>query len=248
MRFASTLLAVSIFLSPLLHAEAAEEFRIETDVFIGEEQQPVSQSVTIFEKEAVYDFAEKPAQIVVYRDATQEREGEFILLNPEKRQRTVVPTSKVDTLMRKLADWATKQNDPIMQFSAQPVFQEGFSKNSGQLSLRSPQWSYEVRTTPANSKAALMRYREFTDWYARLNCMLHSTPPPGPRLILNQKFIKHEVVPEEINRRIAGQDVEVRAKHLFSWRLSREDHSRLDEARKYLASFEKVEAKEFLSR
>ncbi|QDS98116.1 ubiquitin family protein [Adhaeretor mobilis] len=244
------LMTLGCFASATLQAaeESGDQFRIETDVYVGDEQEPVSRSVTIFEKEAVYDFSGKPAEVVVYRNATKSHPGEFILLNSEKQQRTDVPLEDITPLMKKLAKWASEQNDPVMQFSANPAFQEGFSKDTGKLSMRSPQWSYEVLTTNVENPAALARYREFTDWYARLNCMLHQTPPPGPRLLLNEQFVKHQVVPEQISRRIAGQDVEIHAKHLFSWRLSREDQARLTEARQQLASYKKVETEEFFRR
>ena len=39
----------------------------------------------------------------------------------------------------------------------------------------------------------------------------------------------------------------MRAVHLFSWRLSRDDRARLDEAQKQLASYEKVDNKAFIA-
>ena len=55
-------------------------------------------------------------------------------------------------------------------------------------------------------------------------------------------------MPVEIRRTIGGDEKNVvRAAHLFSWRLSRDDRTRLDEAQQQLASFDKVDNKEFLA-
>jgi hypothetical protein len=78
--------------------------------------------------------------------------------------------------------------------------------------------------------------------------MLHASPPPGPRLALNAALAKHKVVPVEIRRTIAGDEKNVvRAVHEFSWRLSKDDRARLDEAQKKLASYQKVENSDFIA-
>ena len=101
---------------------------------------------------------------------------------------------------------------------------------------------------PADNKATLKRYRQFTDWYARLNAMMHGTPPPGARLKLNDALERHGVVPVEIHRATDSQSSTVRATHLFSWRLSRDDRAKLDKVRQQLASFKKVDNATFLAR
>src|SRR5262249_53109140 len=144
--------------------------------------------------------------------------------------------------------WAKEQKDPLLKFSAQPEFKENFDSESGDLVLENPTWTYRVATVAADNKEALKRYRAFTDRYAELNSMLENTPPPRPRIALDAALEKHGVVPVEIRRTLGGDEKNVvRAAHLFSWRLSRDDRNRLDEARQQLADFQKVENKEFLA-
>jgi hypothetical protein len=236
-------------LSCLTSLATAQEFRIETDVFLGDEEAPTSHTVTLFEKSAVYEFIDSPAQTIVYRRGDTDDSSIFILLDAETKQRTDVDVARIDKLMSKLNGWAADQKAPLLKFSAEPRFEETFDSESGSLTLASPQWTYKVATVRGDDKAALARYRDFIDRYTALTSMLNSTPvPPGPRLALNAALDKHQVVPVEIRRTLDGDEKnQIRAAHLFSWRLSREDRARIDDAQASLANFKKVDNKAFLA-
>ncbi|MCA9235886.1 MAG: hypothetical protein KDA44_10475 [Planctomycetales bacterium] len=220
----------------------AQEFRVETEVFIADEPEPASRTVTLFENGAVYEFVDHPPQVIVYRRGNADRPGQFILLDRTSKRRTDVPVDRMNALMDKVQAWAAANDDALIKFSAAPEFEETFERDFGQLTLTSKEWTYKVATVPAEDAAALIRFRDFTDAYARLNALLYGEMPPGPRLALNEALEKHGVVPVEI-RRILGddEDTQVRAAHLFSWRLSRDDRGRIDEAQRFLANFEKVD-------
>ncbi len=232
------------FAPTLLHAG---ELRIETDVYSGDAEESISHTVTLFDSGTVYDFVDKTQQVAVFRLPTSSRPGQFILLDLKSKRRTEVSTEKIEGLMDKLSKWALQQEDPMLKFSAQPEFEEKFEEGTGQLTLDSSQWKYTVATVPAEDAQTLGHYRQFMDWYTRLNVMMHSSPPPGPRLALNAALEKHGVVPVEIRRTVDSNSTTLRATHLFSWRLSREDRAQVEEVRDYLASFEKVGNKDFLA-
>jgi hypothetical protein len=242
------LFLLSLFLMGAYAPQArSQELRIETDVYEGDEQESKSHNVTLFESGTVYDFVEKPARITVFRPPTQSRPGQFILLDTETQRRTEVSTDRIEGLMDKLSIWAAKHKDPMLQFSAKPEFEETYDEQSGVLTLKHPMWDYAVATIPAENIERLASYREFADWYSRLSTMLDGTLPPGPRLKLNAALEKHEVMPVEIRRTIKSASTQLRATHLISWRLSREDHARLEAAREQLTRFEKVKNKDFLA-
>ncbi|MCC6492373.1 MAG: hypothetical protein IT424_05070 [Pirellulales bacterium] len=227
---------------------AAQEFRIETDVIVGEEETPASHSITLFEKSAVYEFNENPNEIIVYRKASEGRNAQFILLDVASQRRTDVEVDRVERLIEKLSQWAANHQDPLIRFSAEPTFEESFDQQSGALSLSSPKWTYKVATIEAQDAACLERYQDFIDRYTKLSTMLQNGPPPGPRLALNAALAKHRLAPVEIQRTTGGENKNaVRATHIFSWRLSREDRARLDEAQAFLASFDKVDNEQFMS-
>ncbi len=225
----------------------AGELRIETDVYEGSESESLSHTVTLFDSGTVYDFSKEREEVAVFRLPSETREGQFILLDLQSKRRTEVSTTRIEGLMDKLTKWAKEQEDEMLKFSAEPDFKESFDAGTGQLTLDSEQWNYTVATIPAEDQATLKEYRKFVDWYSRLNVMMHGAPPPGPRLALNAALEKHGVVPVEIRRKIDSKGSPLRATHLFSWRLSREDRAQVEEVRNYLASFEKVDNKDFLA-
>jgi hypothetical protein len=227
---------------------AAQEFRIETEIYVGEETEPVSHTVTLFEKAAVYEFMDNPQQVIVYRQGQEGKSGQFILLDTVRERRTDVEVDRVAKLMEKMTDWASEHKDPLLKFAAKPSFEETYDIESGSLTLANKEWTYRATTIKADDAATLTRYREFTDRYAELSAMMFNSPPPGPRLALNAALAKHGVVPVEIQRSLGGDDKNaVRATHLFSWRLSREDRGRLDEAQAHLANYKKVDNEQFIA-
>jgi hypothetical protein len=239
------LLLPSMLAAPLA---AGQEFRIETEIYVGEEETAASRTVTLFEKAAVYEFNEEPNEIIIYRTAGEDRPAQFILLDLASQRRTDVDVSRVEKLIEKLAQWGANHSDPLIRFSAEPKFDESFDAKSGTLTLSSPKWTYKVATIDAADQECLVRYRDFIDRYTKLSAMLQNAPPPGPRLALNAALGKHGVVPVEIQRTTGGENKNaVRATHLFSWRLSREDRARLDEAQAFLANFQKVDNEQFIA-
>lgn len=248
LRFLEQLMLALAVAAIVARAAASQEFRIETDVFVGDADKPASHTVTLFENSAVYEFVDDPEEVIVYRTPMEHEQGQFILLDPSTERRTEVPVERVTKLMDKLSGWAAEQKDPLLKFSAKPEFAETFDAATGSLTLSNPEWTYRVATVAAGDPTALERYRQFTDRYAELTAMLHSSPPPGPRLALNAALANHGVVPVEIRRTIGGDEKNVvRAVHIFLWRLSRADRARLDETQKKLANYKNVENTAFIA-
>ncbi len=222
-----------------------QQLRIETHVYSGNDAKPVSHTVTLFDSNKVYDFVDQPPQVAIFRPPNSLHAGHFVLLDLKTKQRTEISTEQIEGLMKKVTRWATQQDDPLLKFSAKPSFKKSFDEETGMLSLTSSIWNYNVATVPAEDATTLARYREFTDWYTRLNSMMHGAPPPGARLQLNAALQKHGVVPVEIHREV--DSTTLRATHLFSWRLSREDRARIEEACAQLANFKKVGNEKFIA-
>ena len=224
----------------------AEGFRIETKIFVGDVEEPASETTTLFLDGVVYDFIAQPEQIAVFRRATGGKPGRFILLDAKDRIRTEFSTEQLTGAMQKLRTWAARQRDPFLQFAADPQFEESFEPESGQLVLASHLENYTVATSPAEHAQALADYREFLDWYTQLNTLLSAGPPPEPRLRLNEALARRQVVPLKVELSRAGEKEPLRAEHQFTWRLSREDIERIDDVRASLASYRAVENEEFL--
>jgi hypothetical protein len=229
---------------------AADAFRIETKIFVGDAKdkkiEPVSKTTTLFKDGIVYDFLESPEQTAVFRKPNGDKPGRFILLNDKDRVQTEVTTDKLAGTMKKLRKWASEQKEPFLKFAANPRFDETFDRNTGKLVLASPLETYTVETSPASQhQDSMTEYHEFLDWYTQLNTLLTSPVPPDPRLKLNDALVRHRVVPTKVELKRMGEDP-VRAEHDFTWRLSQEDLQRIEDVQSGLTAYKQVENKEFL--
>ncbi|HEY3393993.1 MAG TPA: hypothetical protein VGK58_14870 [Lacipirellulaceae bacterium] len=239
-------LLVSCMLLCIARTTAAEGFRIETVVYAGDDEEPASEATTLFLDGVVYDFLTGPEQTAVFRKPASGKPGRFILLNPRERIRTEFTTEQLTGAMQKLRTWAARQDDPFLQFAADPEFKESFEPESGELILASHLESYTVETERVEHAQALAEYREFLDWYARLNTLLSGGPPPEPRLRLNAALARHEVVPLKVELKRGRENESLRAEHKFTWRLSNADVERIDDVRASLAAYKSVPNEEFM--
>jgi hypothetical protein len=240
-------LAIAMLMGAAIPAAVvAEDFRIETKIFVGDEEEPASTATTLFQGGVVYDFLAKPVQIAVFRKPGGGKPGRFILLDPERRVRTELSTDQLADVMSKLRNWAARQRDPFLKFAANPQFEESFDRNTGQLLLASHEESYTIKTETADAPDALAEYREFLDWYAQLNSLLQAGPPPEPRLKVNAALARYQIVPISVELVRAGEKEKLRAEHEFTWLLSKQDHARIDDACASLAAYRPVGNEEFL--
>jgi hypothetical protein len=246
MRFISYALAmVACVLAHPAHA-IAENFRIETNIFEGNNKEPLSKTTTLFCNGVVYDFLESPAQTAVFKKPNGKNAGRFILLDGRQRIRTEISTDQIQGAVENLRTWASEQSQPFLKFAANPDFKETFEPGSGQLVLASHIESYTVETTPATNPQAASEYRVFLDWYAQLNTLLSGGPPPQPRLELNKSLSRHKAIPMTVELTRAGDKAPLRAEHEFTWLLSQNDMSRIEDVNAALAEYGEVKNEDYL--
>src|SRR5580704_1943010 len=90
---------------------AADDFRIETKVFVGKETEPASEDLALFRGEQVYDFLSKPREVTVF-DKPRSR---VILLDPARRVKTEVTMERLMAFSDELRTWCGKQSDPLLK-------------------------------------------------------------------------------------------------------------------------------------
>lgn len=223
----------------------AEEFRIETRVFSGDAQEPASESVTLFQEDVIYDFLEDSKQVAIFRRPRGDTPGRFILLDREREVRTEITTDRIAAVMTKLRDWASKQDDTYLKFAADPRFDETYNETTGELVLESPLQTYRLTTTPIEKSSAQTQLQDFLNWYTQLNALVHGGPPPFPRLAVNTSLARHAAVPLEVQLINSGDKPALRSEHLITWRISKQDRQRIDEAVNQIAEFKEVSNEEF---
>jgi hypothetical protein len=218
-----------------------EDFRVDNAVYAGDQKEPSSQSTTIFHAGVVYDCLKAPAETVVF-DKTG---GRFVLLNLSHRMRTELTTSEVAAFIDRLQPVAAKSKDPLVAFLAAPKFQER-SDQPGELTLASPWITYRLVLSGESSPSVVEQYRDFCDWYARLNALLvPGSQPPFGRLVVDAAMAQRRAIASQVVLTLhtgkgSRQPTTIRSEHRLVIPLEAADLERVARARKFMENFKLV--------
>ncbi len=220
-----------------------EDFRVDNTVYVGDQKEPSSESVTIFHGEPVYDCLKAPAETVVF-DKTA---GRFVLLNLTHRTRSELTTGEVAARNDRLQSMAAKSNNPVVKFSAEPKFEERSDEATGELILSSPSVTYRLVLSHEANPGVVAQYHEFCDWYARLNALLvPGSRPPFGRLVVNAALAKRQATASRVLLTVASgkgmkqQRTTIRSEHRVVQPLAPADLERVAETREFMGSFKLV--------
>ena len=241
-------LALALLLSTTLSQPAdAAEFRIETRVYAAGETEPASESVTLFTGGAAYDFRDGDNRVTIFRPGVGDKPGRFVLLDTERERRTEIGGDRVAIVMTKLRRWAATQEDPFLRFTGDPEFEQEFDTASGELKMTSDVLSYRMVTMPVATPEAMDQLRAFLDAYAQLHTLLEAGLPPAPRLLVNEQLARRSVVPVEVELYSGPIDgaPDLRAEHLVTWILSKQDRARVEDATRRITEYAEVQNAEF---
>jgi hypothetical protein len=218
----------------------AQEFRIDTEMFIGQEKEPAAETLTLFSNGIIYDFLlTRPEEITMFDPLR----GRFTLLDPVRKIRCGLGTQEVLDYSLALETHAAESKDPLFMFAASPKFTttaEEFEQNGQKLMrlvLAGKPLEYSVVARKPERPEAVRAIRNFTDWFARLNAM-GGHLPAAARLELNKAVAERDLVPLEVTLTV-GKSV-VRSRHLVTWTLSGEDRKRIERAGTLLAELKDV--------
>jgi hypothetical protein len=252
------LVAALLGLLPVCVAWSGEhEFRVDTEIFVGDEKEPVAETLTIFSGGRVYDFLLTRSQASSIQEVTifEPARGQFTLLDPQRKLRCTVANQELLDYVLELNKAAIEERGSLFAAAADPQFEikEEKPDDSAQptrLTLSSKLVTYAATGKPAPHADASESFKLFADWYARLNATRGGNLPPGARLALNKELAARGLLPEEITRTtvepgFAGRKLLVRSRHLFNWTLSGADRKRIEEAGGYLINFRPVGFGEF---
>jgi hypothetical protein len=230
--------------SPLL----ADDFLVESKVYLGKDEKKPVQSVTIFRSGSVYDFLTSPEEITVF-DPPRKR---FVVLDNVRRVKVELNTDEVEAFSQRIRHEAQTRNIPLLSFLADPTFEEDFDGSSGELKMTSTWMMYRVKSVQPKLPTVEAQYLEYSDWQVKLNTLLRpGSLPPFPRLMLNAALDKHGRIPAEVELTRYGQHpvkrhVTIRAEHRWQWRLLESDLNRLEEANTNLVTYASVSLPEYL--
>jgi len=242
-------LVLTISLIAILKAGAAEDFRVDTRLFFDNQKEPISQSTTIFQNNAVYDYLDHPAEVSVY----DKDDGSFVLLNTTRRVYAEIRRQQVLQFTEQMRQRAAEQSDPFVKFQGSPSFTTEFDQETSVLTLSSPWMTYRVNTVQGPTPGSAERYREFTDWTARLAPMISTAARlPFARLQLNAALMEHGLVPREIQLTLTPKQgifpkrISYRSEHQWINRLDTADLVRITQTRQFMTIFSPISLDQYI--
>ena len=243
-------LLTGLLLAFMLPALAiGQSFRMETDVYVGNQKEPLCQTLTLFCDGLVYDFLTngEANEVTVYNMNSQR----VVLLDTKRCVKTVLGHEQLLQHTASMKALASEDN-PVFYFAANPKFDVRFADLSNELTLASPTITYRAKGVKPENAAAALTYQEFADWSARLNACRPAQLSPFARMELSRELAERGLVPEEITRtivtpgRFGDRKMEVRSRHLTNWIISTKDRKRIEMVGEQISKFEAVGLKQFL--
>lgn len=239
-----TIPLAAMMLAPLAIPAVAQQFRVETEVFNQGAEEPVSESLTIFDGDVVYDFVLGALPETAVFDI---RRGRIVCLDPQRKIQTALTTENLLEFCDATRTRAGNGQDKLFH----PQFETSFDDQSQTLTLNSDAISYTARCAAAKDAESAKRFQQFADWYARLNFVRPGSMPPFARVELNRLIAERNLLPLQVERTVVLKNPVgnkrgiARSVHAVTWLISNSDRHRIETVATQLTSFRNVPFKEY---
>ena len=223
--------------------------RIETEVFIGSQKEPVAHSLTLFANGIAWDFLAHPDEIALH-DPARER---VVLIDPERNVKTEITTLRLERLSVSLASWARKADDRLVRWAGGPDFGNDIHETNETIELSGPRARYLVAFAQAPSAETAGAYRRFADTALLVRALVHPGGlPPFPRLAINRRVATAGGIPTEVTLEVdpkvamlLGRPDVMRSVHKIHPRLLESDYKRIKSAETRIGVAKSVDLAEF---
>lgn len=228
----------------------AADFRVENKVFLGSDKEPMTESTTIFKDDIIYDYLVEPSEVTVFDIGR----GRFFLLDTRLKLKTELSSKLVKAATDSLKSRTDLGNDPLASFLIKPSFECQVDDERGELLFSSPMVEYRVLVEPAKDAEVAGDYRQFSDWYKRLNTYTRpGAMPPFARMLVNKELEKRGELPREVHLTLkpkqgfslSSSKIQMHSEHNIVNLLGDVDLRRIAETAEHLAVFEPVSFKEY---
>lgn len=175
-------------------AVRAGDFAVESRVYAGRGDRPLSESLTVFVGEKAYDFLSDPPEITIVDPAAKR----VRLLNPGKRTQAEIDFATLGMLTERLRQRLAEHENRDFRFFARPEFEIVHDAASGTFEFDARPLTYRVQTFRADPVQA-GSYWQTSDWLCRLNLLLRpGSPNPLARLEVNAALSGQGVLPRTV--------------------------------------------------
>lgn len=225
----------------------AQQFKIESQIYINDQDQPSSANTTLFSDGLVFDIQTKGSQS---HEATilQPKQHRTILLDRLRQMKLVLD----DVQLIKMADALRRETaqDKSAGFLVNDRFEERLSLDNGAATLKSPTVEYSIRGSRPSDLTVFPVYSNFIDAFTRLQVADPHAFSPFPRMRLNETIRKVGWIPSEVNvtfksNPLMKQGLKATSKHTFIADLSASDLETIAELKRDWLNFEAVDLYEF---
>jgi len=243
------------------------ECRVESEIFVGDGEEPVSRSLTLLKDRVAWDFL-GPARLNDEGDSAEAEE--FVLHDPDRERvvlvdvkrnvKTTIATKSLAQLSASLASWARKADDEVVRWAGGSDFADGFDSQEQAIELHGPRVRYAVAFAEAPSPESAAAYRKFADTAILLKALMQPGGlPPFPRIAINEKVAAAGGIPREVSLEIdssrAGEALaasgikltgkRLRSVHKLHPRWIESDHRRVEAASARIAVAREVPLAEY---
>lgn len=252
LRFAIAIIGLALFLSVNFKASDvhAQEFRIASQVYLGEDKLPVSENLTLFSERIVYDFQmsddaqPKPVQTVIFDSRTRM----MVLLDPARQVRLELPELRLIRILDAVRRETLQDNRT--SFLVKDQFKEHNDWSTDWVKLESPQITYSYKGLYPKNAAILPVYYEFLDNFTKLNATDPTKIPPFARIQLNNSIRRNGRIPVEVQisvkqNALFKKGFSAKSKHVVIDQLSDKDKQRIAQAKTEWQTFTAVNLTEY---
>ncbi|MEM7456778.1 MAG: hypothetical protein AAF456_20715 [Planctomycetota bacterium] len=220
----------------LIAESSAQEFRIDTDVYLGSGRQPVSHNITLFSDGVIYDFQMSPTtdaapiEIAIF----DSRDMSFVLVDPERNMRLEISHVELVKMMEGLRQQTSQ--DEKTSFLINDAFVEDLDIATGIVSLESQWIKYRFHGERPQDASILPAYFQFIVNFSQLNASDPRKLPPFPRMRLNQAIKRYGWIPDTVSVTLEPCELfrdgaDITAKHTLITELSTTDRERIAETK-----------------
>lgn len=225
------------------------EFRILSQTFVGDKDQPVARNITLFSQGHVYDFQYRqqettPAEIVIL----DTRMRKMVLLDPARKLKLEL----ADVQLLRILDSVRRsaEEDERTRFLVATDYQEEIDPDRRQVTLQGDQIRYTFDGIVPENPNVLPAYFEFLDSFTRLQASDPGKLPPFPRIRLNQSIRRVGWIPRRVEMQVQANAVfrtpfAAHTEHQLEEALTAEDRARISETRQQWAQYQGVSLAEF---
>lgn len=237
-------LLITVLFMPLLENSLAtandQIFCVTTKIFVGEENDPVSEHQILFDQGLVYDVPLINRRFITIFDPAQKR---VTLLDRETQVQTSIST---DDLIKITAQArAAVVSDEQKKKLGMDAEVEKLDQDTA-YAIKFANLEYRTTTQRPESSKIAAEYAIFVDLASRLNLVRRLGPPPFGRMSLHQKIAANGELPLELTLTITGtkQIEKYRSTHSVG-EVADSERETINEVRGYVALYRQVDLKAF---